>query len=65
VVFRRPPLGRYRLAPGEFYVLSDNRALSGRQPVLAAVPGSGIVGKVVLVWWHDDHPGFRRFRPWL
>jgi hypothetical protein len=20
-----------------------------------------IVGKVVLVWWHDDHPDFRTF----
>jgi hypothetical protein len=23
--------------------------------------GSSIVGKVVLVWWHDDRPDFRRF----
>jgi signal peptidase I len=31
-----------------------------------ALPGqtiysSSIVGKVVLVFWHDDHPDFRRF----
>jgi hypothetical protein len=25
------------------------------------VKGSSIVGRVVLVWWHDDHPDFRRF----
>ena len=25
------------------------------------IKGSSIIGKVMLVWWHGDHPYFRRF----
>jgi signal peptidase I len=51
----------YRVPPGEFYVLGDNRAVSCDSRYWGPVKGSSIVGKVVLVWWHDDHPDFRRF----
>jgi signal peptidase I len=51
----------YRVPPGEFYVLGDNRAISCDSRYWGPVKGSSIVGKVVLVWWHDDHPDFRRF----
>jgi signal peptidase I len=51
----------YRVPPGEFYMLGDNRADSCDSRYWGPVKGSGIVGKVVLVWWHDDHPEFRRF----
>jgi signal peptidase I len=51
----------YRVPPGEFYVLGDNRAVSCDSRYWGPVKGSTIVGKVVLVWWHDDHPDFRRF----
>ena len=50
----------YRLPPGEFYVLGDNRAISCDSRYWGPVKGSSIVGKVVLVWWHDDHPDLRR-----
>jgi signal peptidase I len=51
----------YRVPSGEFYVLGDNRAISCDSRYWGPVKGSSIVGKVVLVWWHDDHPDFRRF----
>jgi signal peptidase I len=51
----------YRVPPGEFYVLGDNRADSCDSRYWGPIKGSSIIGKVVLVWWHDDHPDFRRF----
>ena len=51
----------YRVPPGEFYVLGDNRADSCDSRYWGPIQGSSIVGRVVLVWWHDDHPEFRRF----
>jgi signal peptidase I len=51
----------YRVPPGEFYMLGDNRADSCDSRYWGPIKGSSIVGKVVLVWWHDDHPDFRRF----
>ena len=51
----------YRVPPGEFYMLGDNRADSCDSRYWGPVKGSSIIGKVVLVWWHDDHPDFRRF----
>jgi signal peptidase I len=51
----------YRVPPGEFYLLGDNRAISCDSRYWGPVKGSSIVGKVVLVWWHDDHPDLRRF----
>jgi signal peptidase I len=51
----------YRVPPGEFYMLGDNRAGSCDSRYWGPIKGSSIVGKVVLVWWHDNHPDFRRF----
>ncbi len=51
----------YRVPPGEFYMLGDNRANSCDSRYWGPIKGSSIVGKVVLVWWHDDHPDFYRF----
>jgi signal peptidase I len=51
----------YRVPPGEFYVLGDNRAISCDSRYWGPIEGSSIIGKVVLVWWHDDHPEFRAF----
>ena len=50
----------YRVPPGEFYMLGDNRADSCDSRYWGPIKGSSIIGKVVLVWWHDDHPDFRR-----
>jgi signal peptidase I len=51
----------YRVPPGDFYMLGDNRAISCDSRYWGPIKGSSIIGKVVLVWWHDDHPDFRRF----
>jgi signal peptidase I len=51
----------YRVPSGDFYVLGDNRAISCDSRYWGPITGSSIIGKVVLVWWHDDHPDFRRF----
>jgi len=50
----------YRVPPGEFYVMGDNRAISCDSRYWGPIEGSSIVGKVVLVWWHNSHPYFRR-----
>ena len=51
----------YRVPPGEFYMLGDNRADSCDSRYWGPVKGSSIVGKAVLTWWHDDRPDFRTF----
>jgi signal peptidase I len=51
----------YRVPPREFYLLGDNRAGSCDSRYWGPIKGSSIIGKVVLVWWHDGHPDFRRF----
>ena len=51
----------YRVPPGEFYVLGDNRADSCDSRYWGPITGSSIIGKVVLTWWHDGHPDFRGF----
>jgi type IV secretory pathway protease TraF len=42
-------------------MLGDNRAISCDSRYWRPIKGSSIIGKVVLVWWHDNHPDFRRF----
>jgi signal peptidase I len=51
----------YRVPADEFYLLGDNRAISCDSRYWGPIRGSTIVGKVVLVWWHNSHPDFRGF----
>ena len=51
----------YRVPPGEFYMLGDNRADSCDSRYWGPIEGPSIIGKVVLTFWHDDHPDFHRF----
>ena len=51
----------YRVPPGEFYMLGDNRADSCDSRYWGPIKGPSIVGKVVLTFWHDNHPDFHRF----
>jgi signal peptidase I len=51
----------YRVPPGEFYLLGDNRADSCDSRYWGPIQGSGIIGKVILVWWANSHPDFRTF----
>ena len=50
----------YRVPPGDFYVLGDNRAISCDSRYWGPITGSSIVGKAILVWWQNSHPVFRR-----
>jgi signal peptidase I len=49
----------YRVPPGDFYVLGDNRAISCDSRYWGPIKGSSIVGKAILVWWQNSHPVFR------
>jgi signal peptidase I len=48
----------YRVPPGEFYVLGDNRADSCDSRYWGPIQGSSIVGKAIVVIWHNSHPEF-------
>ena len=51
----------FRVPAGEFYMMGDNRAISCDSRYWGPIKGSSMVGKVVLVLWHNGHPDFRRF----
>jgi signal peptidase I len=51
----------YRVPPGDFYLLGDNRAISCDSRYWGPIKGSSIVGEVVLLWWHDGHPDLHWF----
>ena len=51
----------FRVPPGEFYVMGDNRQISCDSRFWGPIKGSSIIGKVVLLFWHDDHPDVRFF----
>jgi signal peptidase I len=48
----------YRVPPGEFYVMGDNRADSCDSRYWGPIQGSTIVGKAIVVIWHNSHPEF-------
>jgi len=48
----------YRVPPGEFYVMGDNRADSCDSRYWGPIQGSSIIGKAILVIWHNNHPEF-------
>jgi signal peptidase I len=51
----------FRVPAGEFYVLGDNRSDSCDSRYWGPVQGSTIIGKVILLWWHNGHPDFHWF----
>jgi signal peptidase I len=53
------PQHPYRVPAGEFYVLGDYRTDSCDSRYWGPIEGSSIVGKVVLLLWHDSHPDIR------
>jgi signal peptidase I len=48
----------YRVPPGEFYMLGDNRSDSCDSRYWGPIQGSSIIGKAILIIWHDSHPDF-------
>lgn len=65
------PLGRpipsatrqtpFHVPPGEFYVMGDNRAISCDSRYWGPIKGRSIVGKAVLLFWHNDDPDLHFF----
>lgn len=51
----------FRVPRGEFYMLGDNRQDSCDSRYWGPIQGSSIVGRVVLLWWRDDHPELHGF----
>jgi signal peptidase I len=51
----------FHVPAGEFYVMGDNRAISCDSRFWGPIKGSSIVGRVVMLLWHDGHPDFRFF----
>jgi signal peptidase I len=51
----------FRVPPGELYVMGDNRAISCDSRFWGPIRGSSIIGRVVMLAWHDGHPDFRFF----
>jgi signal peptidase I len=48
----------YRVPAGEFYVLGDNRSDSCDSRYWGPIQGSSIVGKAIVIIWHNSHPEF-------
>jgi signal peptidase I len=51
----------FHVPRGEFYVLGDNRAISCDSRYWGPIQGSSIIGRVVILLWHDGHPDFHFF----
>jgi signal peptidase I len=51
----------FHVPAGEFYVMGDNRAISCDSRFWGPIKGSTIIGRVVMILWHDNHPDFRFF----
>jgi signal peptidase I len=51
----------FHVPRGEFYVMGDNRAISCDSRFWGPIKGSSIIGRVVMLVWHDGHPDFHFF----
>jgi signal peptidase I len=51
----------FHVPAGEFYVMGDNRAISCDSRFWGPIEGSSIVGRVVMLVWHDNRPDFHFF----
>jgi signal peptidase I len=51
----------FRVPPGEFYMMGDNRAISCDSRFWGPIKGSTIVGRVIMLVWHNGHPDFHFF----
>jgi signal peptidase I len=56
-----PQISPFHVPPGEFYVLGDDRQDSCDSRYWGPVKASTIVGKVVLLFWHNGHPDLHPF----
>ena len=63
---RAPDTGYHQQDPfhvprGELYVMGDNRAISCDSRFWGPIRGSSIIGRAVMLLWHDGHPDLHFF----
>jgi signal peptidase I len=51
----------FHVPRGEVYVMGDNRAISCDSRFWGPITGSSIIGRVVMLLWHDGHPDLHYF----
>jgi signal peptidase I len=51
----------FRVPPGDFYMMGDNRAISCDSRYWGPIKHTSIIGQVVVLLWHDGHPDFHIF----
>jgi signal peptidase I len=51
----------FRVPPGEFYMMGDNRAISCDSRFWGPIRGSSIIGRVVMLLWRHGRPDFHFF----
>ena len=51
----------FHVPRGDFYVMGDNRAISCDSRFWGPIKGSSIIGRVVMLLWHDGHPDLHFF----
>ena len=51
----------FHVPRGDFYVMGDNRAISCDSRYWGPINGSSIIGRVVMLLWHDGHPDVHFF----
>jgi signal peptidase I len=51
----------FHVPRGEFYMMGDNRAVSCDGRFWGPIKGSSIIGRVVMLLWHDSHPDLHFF----
>jgi signal peptidase I len=51
----------FHVPPGDFYMMGDNRQISCDSRFWGPIRGTSIVGKVVLLFWHNSGPDLRFF----
>jgi signal peptidase I len=50
-----------KIPTGRFFMMGDNRSISCDSRYWGTIPGSSIIGKVLILWWRFGRPAFHIF----
>ncbi len=56
-----PPIVPETVPANQYFMMGDNRSVSCDSRYWGTIPGSSIVGRVVLLVWRNGHPAFHWF----